>query len=400
MPKQTIRWKFILPIAGAVSLASVLGFKGGEGTRAYLSFTKHRYQEALELYSKIGDDSGAGMVMLAKNEPDEARKHFEKANDQSGLGLSALKKREYREAMKHFVLKNDHRGMGLTHLGMREEQKAKEEFSKANDWSGLGLLHLAKNQYKKAEECFRRVRDDSGLGLVALKERRFEDARLYFTAAKDNSGLGLLALARRDYDRAAVYFTQANDLPGLGYVALARGDHVAAMQHFTRTNDHNGLGDLYSKDQNYAKARAAFEADHNPVKVMQSYRNDHTLPDHLQQAAAYGESAVAQGRMVPECLMELADIYYEMNQTPKALEALEKAASHAGYGSEANVRKGRIYFYLRRFDEAERAFLAVKADDFIGDSLYEDAQKALETVVRYKTLTKDRPDLLQPAESF
>jgi len=394
------RFQLVLPIAAALGASLALGFSGGESARGYVAFAKKDFKEALRLYESIGDRSGAGMVFLAQNRPDEARKRFEEAGDESGLGLCALKKREYNEAIRRFLAKGDQRGLGLAHLGLRDEAKAREAFSKANDWSGLGLLHLAKNQYKKADDCFRRVKDESGLGLTAVKERRFEDAERHFTTAKDDSGLGLARLARRDYERAAAYFTKANDKSGLGYVALARGDYAAAESLFTETNDQNGLGDLYSQVHNFPKARAAFEADHNAVKVIQSHRNDYTLPDRLEKAAAYGEAAVAEGRMAPECLMELGDIYYEMKKPDKGLEILDKAASYPGYASESNLRKGRIYFYLRRFDEAERAFRSVQPDDFIGRERYEDAQTALKTIELYKTQLKDNSKLLQPAENF
>ncbi len=400
MSKQIIRWKFILPIAGVVSLAAVCGFKSGEQARAYVSFTKHRYQEALDLYSKVGDESGCGMVFLAKNSPDAARKHFEAAGDESGLGLVELKKREYKKAMARFSSKNDHRGLGLAHLGLKDEVKARAAFAKANDWSGLGLLALAKNDTKGAVVAFNKAQDESGLGLTDLREQKYAEALAHFEKAKDDSGIGLVHLAQRNHAAASESFRKANDLSGLGYVLLAQGDFSGAEKLFTETNDKNGLGDLYSGLHQFAKAREMFEADNNPVKVIQSYRNDYTLKNHIEEAIAYGKKAVAEEKMVPECLMETADALYDLKRYQEALALLDQAAAIQGYSSEAQIRKGRIYFYLRDLDKAEQAFSAVKKEDFTSERRYQEAQTSLATVARYRQIFRQNPGAFEPADSF
>ncbi len=394
------RLKLIFLISLIISTAFVLGFEGGEETRAYLAFTKHQFNEALELYSKIGNESGAGLVMLAQNKPYEAESHFLKANDLSGLGLCRLKRREYQEALKHFLLKNDNRGLGLTYLALKDEQNARDAFSKANDWSGLGLIALAKNNTKEAKNCFQRIQDYTGLGLTALKEKDFDAATRNFTLAKDDSGMGLVFLAVRHYEKAAVYFQKAHDVSGLGYVAMAQGDFKKAEAYFTQVNDKNGLGDLYSQLHQFAKAREMFEADFNPVKVIQSFRNDYTLTDRLQQALNYADNALKDGKMTAEIMMEMADIDYDLKKPKEALALLDQASQIKGYSSEAHLRKGRIYFYLRDLDRSEQEFSSVKQDDFLSEKRYEEAQESLRTIQRYKAILKNNPDALQSAEGF
>jgi tetratricopeptide (TPR) repeat protein len=165
-------------------------------------------------------------------------------------------------------------------------------------------------------------------------------------------------------------------------------------------NDKNGLGEVYLELRQFARARQMFEEDHNPVRVIQAYHNDYILPHGNELAIKYGQEAMASGRMVPQCLIELAEIYYKLGWTEDAFAALDRAASFPGYESEAHLRRGRLYFYLRDFERAQAEFLQVKADDFAEAQDYERAQEALQTIARYEGVDASRLNRVQPARNL
>jgi tetratricopeptide (TPR) repeat protein len=380
-----ISWR-VLPIALLLFVMLCVGFDSGQKAVAYQAYIQRDYAKALEIYRQINDESGCGLVFLAMNQPDQAIECFSRGNDKSGLGLAYCKKRQFAEALNCFDAVGDDSGKGLAYLGLRDEGKARECFTRANDWSGLGLLALAKKDYAEAERCFGRVNDYSGLGLTALQQKKFDDAERFFRQAHDLGGDGLLWLAKRNHRKAVEVFQSAHDLSGEGYVHLATGNPRKARQCFLAVNDWNGLGDLYSQLNQFAKAREMFEKDHNPVKVIQSYRNDYSLPDRFQRAIAYGQTAVTEGRMAPECLMEMADVYYELGQIEPALASLDRASTCPGYASQANLMKGRILFFQRDFEGAKAAFARVAEHDLSGGEKYADAQKSLADIERYRGL--------------
>jgi tetratricopeptide (TPR) repeat protein len=173
-------------------------------------------------------------------------------------------------------------------------------------------------------------------------------------------------------------------------VYLAMGDLPAAERSFAAANDANGLGDVYSAGRRFAEARAAFEQSHNPVKVIQSYRNDFTLGEEGEmsrhaQAIAYGLKAAADGRMPAECLCEVADAQYHAGQPEAALATLEQAARYPGAASEAALRRGRILFYQRQYQAARDAFASVKPGE-VSAIAYRAATESLEVLDRYRDL--------------
>lgn len=378
----------VLPIALLLVCGLWLGAEESQRTLAELAAAKHDYATALQYYSQIKDESGYGLVMLAWNNVDEAMKHFQIANDLKGMGLACCKARDYQTALQYFQTAGDYSGMGLAYLGLRNETAAQDSFTKANDWSGLGLLYLRKKQYAQAEYCFSQVQDYSGLALVAHKQGDYAKAMQFFQKANDVQGYGLVAMGMQNYRAAIKYFESINDYSNLGYAYLASGNHIKAYRCLVDANDFNGLGDYYSANHLFARAREMFARDNNPVKVVQSYRNDYLLPDRLQQAAAYGEKSLSSGIMTPEVLMELADVYYEMHYPDKSMALLDQAAKIQGYTSDAQLRKGRILFLMGCYPDARAAFLQVKPDDLSGDRVYVEAQASLKDVAVYERLAR------------
>jgi len=390
----------ITAVSCAIFSGGTFGYALGLRAQAYMAYIRKDHKRALQLYYQIGDRSGCGMVMLALNDPDRAMEFFKEGNDKSGMGLCCAKKKHLQKALLAFSDGNDKRGMGLTYLGLRDADQAKKCFSDANDWSGLGLVCLTKKDYEGARKCFAKVKDYSGLGNTALEEGKYDEAMKHFSKINDDSGLGLVALERNQYNKAVKHFLKARDYSGLGKVYLALSDFNRAERYFLMGYDYDGLGDMYFKLHQFAKAREAFARDFNPHKVMQSYRNDYTLPDRHQQALDYGQDAVARGDMAPECLLEIADIYYELKRFDDALSALDRASGYEGYDSEVHLRRGRIYFYLRRLREARGEFLRVKNDDLAHPDIYAGARSALAAVERYLSLPPETIQHLKPAQSY
>jgi len=393
---MTCRQFFVrtLPIALILMVCLVGGFQSGERVAGYVAYIHRDYPTALQHYSMIGDHSGSGMTFLAMGMTDNAMQEFQQNSDWKGIGLTYCKKRDHARALACFEKAKDESGKGLAYLGLRDEAHARESFTKANDWSGLGLLALAKQDYALAQDCFSKADDSSGLALVALKQKKFNDAYAWFQKEKDTSGLGLVLLGCRNPQGAIPVFQSINDQSGIGYCQMQTGNVRAAFTAFLQANDLNGLGDLYSHLHQFAKAREAFEKDHNPVKVIQSYRNDYTLKDRREHALAYGRAAIARGDHAPECLMEMGDIYYDLGQTQQGLAALDQAAAYPGYASQAHLFKGRIYFYQRDFARAQAEFAQVQPDDLNGDERYLEAQSALKVLAAYQGLN------VQAAPSF
>jgi tetratricopeptide (TPR) repeat protein len=225
------------------------------------------------------------------------------------------------------------------------------------------------------------------LGLVALQQQKFGEAAQHFELANDDSGRALLALAQGRIEAAQTIAERTNDLSLLGACHLARRQLPEAEAAFAAADDWNGLGDVYSRGREFAKARDAFARAQQPAKVIQSFRNDWTLgeTERLKEAISYGEQAIAGGHMVPECLCEMADIFYELGDHTQALVALDKAAAYPGFASEAALRRGRIFFYLRDYEKARAAFASVKASE-VRDLALQAARESLATLDQYRTV--------------
>lgn len=394
------RLKIVLPIALLLFCSTLFGFVNGRRAQAYLAYTKHHFDKAFDLFAQAGDNSGCGMVLLAQNYPQSAMDYFYKDNDQSGMGLAYHKMRRYNEALYHFKKAHDQRGIGLSYLAEHDIDKATAAFTEGNDWSGLGLVALAKRNYPKAQFYFNQVDDRRGAGLVALRQRKYKEAMTYFKGAGDDSGIGLTYLATRNYKKAEETFIKSNNFSGLGAVAMLRGRYKLAARYFEEANDKNGLGDLYSQLHEFKKAREMFAEDYNPVKVIQSYRNDYTLKDKNGEALAYAKKALIEGRMVPGILMQMGDIYYEQKKYARAIKALKEAAGYPGYEGEASLHLGRVYFYLREFDKAKEAFNRTLADGFVNAQQERDAKESLAAIGRYESLPEGQLQRIMPAALF
>jgi len=330
------------------------------------------------------------MVALAQRRLDDAERSFAQVGDDRGLGLVANHRRQFEQALVHFDRAGDDSGRGLAFLGLRQPDQAAAAFAKANDWSGLGLVALSRKDVPAARAAFARVQDHRGLGLCALEEEDFAAAENEFTQVGDLEGLCLLALKRGLLDEAMRLARLQNDLSLQGMVHLAVGNLPAAEQAFAEANDANGLGDVYSAGRRFAEARAAFGVAHNPVKVIQSYRNDFTLGDDgpdskHEQAIAYGLQAAAEGRQPAECLCEVADAQYHAGRPQEALATLDRAAAYPGAASEVALRRGRILFYLRQYEPARAAFASVKVGE-VSAIAHRAAVESLEVLDRYRDL--------------
>ena len=378
-----------------LGVCAVIGVNNAQKTAAWLAYTKKDYTTALDRFTQAGDDSGRGLVFLAQHRGEDAAAAFQRAGDLRGLGLTALDRRQFTAALDLFTRAGDESGRGLVLLKLHRPDEARAAFTEANDWSGLGLLALDQRDPAEARRCFAQVSDERGLGLVALKEQKFDEAALHFEKASDDSGRALLALAQGRIEAAQAIAEKSNDRTLLGACHLACHRLEEAEAAFAAANDWNGLGDAYSLVRQFAKARDAFAFANQPVKVIQSFRNDWTLGDteRLAQAIAYGKKVLAAGIMVPESLCEMADVYYELGQYDKALDALTQAGTHPGFVSEAALRRGRIYFYLRDYEKARGEFTSVKSAE-VGDLALQAAQESLATLDRYRDLK------IEPAPSF
>ncbi|MBV9216830.1 MAG: hypothetical protein JO053_11695 [Acidobacteria bacterium] len=112
------------------------------------------------------------------------------------------------------------------------------------------------------------------------------------------------------------------------------------------------------------------------------------MPDHLQQAIAYGEQSLSSGIMVPEVLLEMADIQYDVGDPTKAFGLLDQAARIQGYASDATFRKGRILFMMGRYSDAKLCFQQVRPDELNGERVYAEAQMSLKDAAVYERLPR------------
>ena len=375
--------RFPRPLLLCVPLAvsAYAGLTNGQKTVGWIEFTKKNYTAAGAYFTQAGDQRGLGMVALAQKDLEGAQRAFTIVGDERGLGLVANHRHQYVEALAHFTRAGDDSGRGLALLGLRRLEDATAAFAKANDWSGLGLVLLSRKDIPNARAAFAKVEDHRGLGLCALEDEDFETAAREFTQVEDQEGLCLLALKEGRLDEAMSLALAQKDGSLQGMILLAKGEREAAEVAFTAAND------VYFAGRRYAEARAAFEVAHNPVKVIQSYRNDFTLGDAAknEQAIAYGLKAAADGRMPVECLCEVADAQYHAGRPEEALTTLTQAAAYPGGSSEVALRRGRILFYQRQFEAAREAFASVKPGE-VSAIAYRAATESLETLDRYRDL--------------
>jgi tetratricopeptide (TPR) repeat protein len=282
---------------------------------------------------------------------------------------------------------NGQKALGWIEFTKKNYEAAAAHFQEAGDQSGLGLVALSKKDVPGARAAFAKVEDHRGLGLCALEDFDFETAEREFTLVNDQDGLCLLALKQGHLEEAMRLAVAQKDSSLEGMIHLAQGNLPAAERAFTAANDANGLGDVYSAGRRFAEARAAFELAHNPVKVIQSYRNDFTLGDGAKndQAIAYGLKAAAEGRMPVECLCEVADAQYHAGRPEDALATLAEADRLPGAASEVALRRGRILFFQRDYEGARAAFSSVKAGE-VSAIAHRATTESLETLDRYRDL--------------
>ncbi len=378
-----------------IGVCAYTGIDKAQSARGWLAFTARDYPEALAQFQRANDASGQGMVYLALRQPAKAEAAFTAQNDQRGLGLVAHQRRLFDVALRHFQAAGDQSGAGLALLSQHRLLESEKAFVDASDWSGLGLVALARRDTVEARRRFTTVQDRRGLGLVALQEGKYVEALAEFKAAGDDHGMFLLALHFGQLDAAEALAIRLNDESLRGMCALSRGQLEQAEAHFRAANDWNGMGDVYSAQRDFARAREAFARDGNSLKVIQSFRNDWTLgdEDRLEQAITYGKRAVQGGVLVADCLCEMADVYYEMGENEQALASLDQAARMPGAASEAALRRGRIFFYLRDYEKARAAFASVKAGE-VSELAWQVAAESLATLDHYRGLN------LPPAPSF
>lgn len=374
-------WTTLLLTIGILTGGVLIGQQNWTLSAGYTAFSQRKYGDALRYFRSAGDRSGAGLVLLASNRIDEAEAEYAAAGDKRGLGLCALKRREWDDALVCFQEAGDHSGCGLARLGARNFAEARAEFTAANDWSGLGLVALELRDFTGAERCFSAAGDQRGLGLTYLKAGRIADAQAAFKQAKDPEGAALIALHARNYPVALQIYQQLNDPAGQAMCLAGMNRDDEAEQMYAAANDWNGLGDLYVRRHQFDRACDAFRSGNNPLKVLQSIRQDYKRKDALGEAAAWAEQVLAAGPGPEDAsavLLELGDIEYHRGRPEAALSAIDRAlVANPACKGDALLRKARLYFMLRDAASVRSTLAALQPGDLGDDVLAKRAQEML-----------------------
>jgi tetratricopeptide (TPR) repeat protein len=252
--------------------------------RADHNYAREHYEEALQLFRRVGDEPGEancimrlGHVALARSDHDGARYQYEAA-------LPLLRRVDDVLGEAYCI-----KGLGDIALERSDCERARE-------------------RYEEALPLFRRVGDELGeanciqrLGDTALRRSDHDGARVRYEAvlplyrrvgdvrgeANCVQGLGDIALARSDHDGARERYEEAlplyrrvgamrgeaNCIYSLGDIALARSEHERAREHYEEAlplyrrvgavlgeaNCIKSLGDIALARSEHERARERYE---------------------------------------------------------------------------------------------------------------------------------------------
>ncbi|KPK42916.1 MAG: hypothetical protein AMJ78_00720 [Omnitrophica WOR_2 bacterium SM23_29] len=320
---------------------------------------KKDFAKAIEYFNRANDKSGLAMAHLGRNDASLALAYAKEANDLSAIGYAHLKRHDYTSAIENFTQANDLSGLAFSYCRKREFEEASEYAKETNDLSIMGHILLEVGDLKEAETYFTQANDLSGLGFVQLRNRNLVEAEELFKKANDLSSLGIVYMAKGDYKKAEESFTQANDNSGLGRMALHRKQLINARNYFLKTNDYDGLGDIAWQLRDFDNAVNYFEAEGNYVKVVQALREKKTkdpvtekvLSLGTDEALAYAQSKINEGKFVNPLHLEIGHIYYTQSKYEDAIKEYEEVLkSNSYYVPEALFWIAKTRFYQGKYD--------------------------------------------------
>lgn len=326
---------------------------------------KRQYDKAISSFSQANDKSGLSVAYNGMNSYSAALSYAKQANDPSALGYAYLKGHNYKGALDSFTKANDPSGIGFTYCVQKDYARAAQYAKNANDLSLLGHVYLGAGDFKEAENCFTAANDLSGLGLTQLKDKKFDKALELFQKANDLSGLGFLYGEIGDYVKSEKYFTDANDMSGLGRMALKRKQFNQAIKYFNTANDLDALGDIYWQLRSFDKAIEYFKSQGDDIKIVQALREKKkrdpmtgkVIYYGADEAIAYAQSKIDEGKFVAPLHIEVGHIYFERKDYEKALKEYETAlSSDTYYAAEALFWIGKVRYYQRNYPLAKEAF--------------------------------------------
>ena len=392
--------KILLAVA-ALILGSMLlvGFEFSDDVIAFRAIEAGDYQNALGIYLKKNNHSGAGIAYLGMKRFDSAKESFEKANDLSGIGLAYCGKRRYDDAIKLFEQKKDNSGLGLAQCGKRDFNAARGYFRQANDYSGMGLAALGENKIAEARDWFSKIGDKGGIGLCLLAEKKYDEALAHFISIKDNSGAGHAYCGKKDYSTAMSYFRKANDLSGLSLVYSGRNQYGAAIKYALEANDLSALGHAYLGLHNYKEALDSFTKANDLSGIGLTYCKQKEYEKAVQYAQSandlslLGHISLGMGDLnrAEDYFTQANDLsglgFFKLNngEYDEAIDLFKKANDLPGLGfvyaqmsdyemaedyfkqANDNSALGRIALTRKQFKEAADYFTAANDNDGLGD---------------------------------
>lgn len=352
-------------------------------------------QKAAELYEKARLFSKAADLFIDSGNWARAVQILEKSGNFEKLAMLYARQSNYQKAGEIFERYGNYTMAADMYEKIGNTQKAAEAYEKGNFFLRAAELYRECRKYDRAAEMFKRSYyeeisskkgDETYISNESYNKLAYNSGECYYKAGKFTEAIeilstakfyqkaGEIALETKDYEKAAELFIKANNpikaaealelmgdtkrasqLRGEAYISAGEKTHAA--EEFEKAGDYLNAAEIYRSNDNFEKAgqmyllggdfyqaaemflkakqpRAAAIAYERAREFLRAAEIYQRLGDYLKQA----ELLERTGNFY-----EAGLIYYQNNQTERAITALQKVEKNSKNYRKASTILGDIF---------------------------------------------------------
>ncbi len=345
-------------------------FMRGEllGRAAEVRHDQNRFDEAADLYKKLGKEEHAGRIYAQLGRHEDAAKCYFSAGKFSVAGDMFERAENHREAGKCYQKIGFHRHAAQAFLkGGADALAAECLLSAFNEEGGVAG---AKSEQKAKE--MRGIAKKAAEILVKLD--RFEEAEAMLVRSEAFGPAAKIAFQTGNYKRSAELFLRVGrgDLAAkalerlgdgvgaaraLGEYLRDKGQDADAVEHLKKAGEHAAAGDLYRKLGRYAEAGVCYREAEDFPAAAEAFRASEQLEpaaDAYSRCGKFADAADCYGRagradLQAEMLEKAGDIftagklYAEQDKADGAIRLMQQIPADSTNYSEACSILGRMF---------------------------------------------------------
>jgi tetratricopeptide (TPR) repeat protein len=345
---------------------------------------QNRFDEAADLYKKIGKEEHAGRIYAQLGRHEDAARCYLASGKFSIAGEMFERAENHREAGKCYQKIGFHRHAAQAFLKGGADALAAESllaaFNEEGGVAGAKSDQKAKEMKgiaKKAAEILAKLeRFDEAEALLVRSEAFGPAAKIAFQTGNYKRSAELFLRVGRG-DLAAKALERLGDEIGsaraLGEYLRDKGQDAEAVEHLKKAGEHGAAGDLYRKLARFAEAGECYRAADDFPAAAEAFR----AADALEPAAEayahcqkFAEAAECYGRaerrdLQADMLEKAGDlflagkIYADLSNTDAAIRLLQQVTAESPNYAEACSILGRMFqekgmhsLSVKKFEEA------------------------------------------------